>query len=307
MFENKEIINTSVPKGITHVSRNRSMTNEYIPYVYIVKNKTTKMKYIGVRYARGCNPNDLWVTYFTSSKLVKKLIENFGKEDFIVKVLHTFPNDPAAAVLREAEYFKYIKKRDDYLNMTYSSGCQDLRISSKGGKVGGNIVYHKKIGIFRSEEDRKKWASMGGEAGSKKQIEQKIGIHGQTPEERKMFAKMGNARVRELGKGRFCRKTQSELGKRGGPKNKGFRWYNDGERDYKYTKKQQDDKDFQTFVEENGFSVGRMNQNTKNRIWVNDGKSNFMIYQEDFNKDLHNTGRLGDRRKYNGHKNKENN
>lgn len=80
-----------------------------IPYVYIIKNKSTNLKYLGVRYANGCDPSDLWVTYFTSSKLVHKLIETFGKDDFYVKILHIFPNNPEKAILREAKYFPFIK------------------------------------------------------------------------------------------------------------------------------------------------------------------------------------------------------
>lgn len=237
---------------------------DYIPYVYFVKNKTTQTKYIGVRYAKGCNPDDFWVTYFTSSKLVKKLIEQFGKDDFYVRILHKFPSEPEKAILKEAEYFKYIKKRDDYLNMTYSSGIQDLRISSKGGKIGGAIVKARKIGIFRSEDDRKAWASLGGKAGAKVQIENKIGIHGHTPEQRIAVAKIGNAKAKELGKGFFSPKTQSELGKRGGPKNKGFKWYNDGHKSFKYTKKQQEKQSFETFLNDNPiYRRGRVNAKSK--------------------------------------------
>lgn len=54
-----------------------------IPYVYIIKNKTTGLKYVGVKYAKNADPEKFWVTYFTSSKHVKKLINMFGKEDFV--------------------------------------------------------------------------------------------------------------------------------------------------------------------------------------------------------------------------------
>ena len=37
----------------------------------------------GVRYARGCHPNDLWTVYFTSSKSVKKIREEYGEPDVI--------------------------------------------------------------------------------------------------------------------------------------------------------------------------------------------------------------------------------
>lgn len=226
---------------------------EYIPYVYIIKNKTTKMKYLGVRYAKGCNPVDLWTTYFTSSSLVKKLINQFGKDDFIVKVIHQYPNDPKAAILREAKYFECIKKRDDFLNITYSSGCQDLRVASKGGKVGGSIVYAKKIGIFRSDEDRKKWASDAGKIGGAKQRDLKLGIHGLSKEQRLKNCSKGGKN------GGFTNsELQRELGKRGGPKNKGFVWLTDGITSIKYSPKMQKIKSVERFLEENpSFHKGR--------------------------------------------------
>jgi hypothetical protein len=283
------------------------MKKDYIPYVYIIKNKTTGMKYIGVRYAKDCHPDDLWVTYFTSSKIVKTMIEEFGKEDFIIKILHRYPQQPEQAILREAKYFPLLKKRDDYLNMTYSSGLQDLRLCSKAGKIGGAIVKNRGIGIFRDYEERLLWASMGGKIGSKVCMDNKLGIHAQTPEERLVFAKRGNKRCKELGKGFFNPETQRELGRRGGPKNKGFRWYNDGNNDYKYTTKQQSEKDFETFIIESGFVAGRSKNNITNRIWVNDGITNFMIYKEDFKEEIYSLGRIEKRNENNGHKNKENN
>lgn len=204
------------------------------------------MKYIGVRYAKGCHPTDLWVTYFTSSSLVKKLIGQFGKDDFIVRVIHTYPNDPSAAILREARYFEFIKKRDDYLNITYSSGCQDLRISSKGGKVGGAVVYAKKVGIFRSDDDRRAWASAAGKVSGAKQRDLKLGIHGLSKEQRLINCSKGGKN------GGFTNpELQRELGKRGGPKNKGFVWLTNGTHSIKYSPKLQLEKSVEDFLKEN--------------------------------------------------------
>lgn len=43
----------------------------------------------GVRYARGCNPSDLWTTYFTSSSYVQKFREEHGEPD-VVEIRQTF-------------------------------------------------------------------------------------------------------------------------------------------------------------------------------------------------------------------------
>jgi len=61
----------------------------YTPYTYLIGWSKLNKWYYGVRYARkhaclyesGCHPDDFWVTYFTSSKEVKKLIQEFGNPD----------------------------------------------------------------------------------------------------------------------------------------------------------------------------------------------------------------------------------
>lgn len=221
-------------------------SNEYIPYVYIVVNKTTKLKYIGVRYARNCHPSNLWVTYFTSSKLVKHLIEIYGVEDFKRRILHTYPNDPTSAIKKEAEYFELIKKRDNFLNQTYSSGIIDLNVASKAGKIGGLIVYNRKIGIFRSEEDRRIWATNAGKVGGAVQRDKKLGIHGLSAEQRKI----NSSKAGKVG-GFTNPELQRELGRRGGPKNKGFKWLTNGSTNIKYTVKMQLVKSVDDFLKEN--------------------------------------------------------
>jgi hypothetical protein len=228
---------------------------EHIPYVYIIKNKTTGLKYIGMRYAKGCNPNDLLVTYFTSSKLVHKLLLLYGVNDFTKRILHQFPGDAKKAVDAEKSYFPLIRNRKDYLNICYSSGFLDEEIATKAGAVGGKIVFEKKIGIFRNYDERREWASMGGKIGGKIQYENKLGIHGLSKEEALKNASLGGKAA-----GMFQDKQfQSEMGKRGGVKNKGFRWYNDGVNSFKYTQKQQLLLAFDEFMSKNeNFKKGRL-------------------------------------------------
>lgn len=232
---------------------------KHIPYVYLIKNRTTGLKYLGVRYAKGCHPSDLWVTYFTSSSLVGRLIDQFGKEDWDVKIIHQYPNDPEAAVLREAAYFPLIKKRSNYLNLTYSSGCQDLRIASKGGKVGGALVFERKIGIFRDYEERRIWCSMGGKVGGKVQAEKGLGFHQykNNPELHRKWSSEGGKKGCLLN-GWKDSSQQRERGKRGGLKNKGFKWYNDGSKEFKYTLKMQTKIPFDEFILETQYKVGRL-------------------------------------------------
>jgi hypothetical protein len=129
--------------------------------------------------------------------------------------------------------------------------------SSEGGKIGGKKVYENKVGIFRSEEDRKLWASLGGKVGGKKQAELGLGFHTykNNPELHIQNSSKGGKTS-----GVFQNKNfQSEMGKRGGIKNKGFIWINDGIKNFKYTKKQQDILTIEQYLEENPkYKLGRL-------------------------------------------------
>lgn len=243
---------------------------EYIPYVYIVWSRTTKQYYIGVRYAKGCHPSDLWQKYFTSSSLIHRLIEQFGLNDFKIRIIHQYPGDPAAAIKKEASYFPLLKKRDDYLNITYSSGIQDLRIASKAGKIGGAIVKARGIGIFAADADtRKRRSSKAGKIGGTNQFKNKIGIHSLTREQRIInSSKAGKANSLKNNWGESSK--QALRGKVGGAKNKGFVWLTNGEIELKYTQSQQNAVPVDVFLKENpsfrrGHNHGRkLNENKNN-------------------------------------------
>ena len=89
---------------------------KHIPYVYFIKWTVTDQKYVGVRYAKDCHPDDLFESYFTSSKYVKKHIAIHGKPD-IIHVCKTFTD-----VVEAQEYeinlltLLGVEQRDDYLN-----------------------------------------------------------------------------------------------------------------------------------------------------------------------------------------------
>ena len=194
--------------------------SDYIPFVYWIQNKTTGMKYIGVKYAKGCSPEDLWTTYFTSSKSIHKLIQLYGKEDFKIKILHTFQT-AEEAILKEAKYVSLAIKKEDYINFCHL--VQDRCRQVKAGKLGGAT-----------------------------QVKNKQGIHKQTKEERLVILATARKIQHNLGKNPMThasKETQSERGKRGGVKNKGFKWYNNGSSDFKYTAREQNILDFDEFIQ----------------------------------------------------------
>ena len=75
--------------------------NIYQPFTYLIKFKPTGQVYYGVRYARKCNPSQLWTTYFTTSKIIKQLIKEYGISEFEFQIRRVF-NTKESAVLWES-------------------------------------------------------------------------------------------------------------------------------------------------------------------------------------------------------------
>lgn len=120
-----------------------------IPYTYLIKFIPTGQVYYGSRTANNCHPDDLWVLYFTSSKTIKNLIQEYGKEAFSYEVRKTFKTTRECLewehkVLRR---FK-VTKNDRWLNRSYGSS----NFSTQGRPL--SEQHKKKIAKF--QKGRKK-------------------------------------------------------------------------------------------------------------------------------------------------------
>lgn len=93
--------------------------------------------YYGVRYAAGCSPDELWITYFTSSKRVKELIERDGINAFMYEVRKIF-KDVNGARLWECKVLKRMNvvHNDKFLNQTDNISISPLFNKSMLGKFG---------------------------------------------------------------------------------------------------------------------------------------------------------------------------
>ena len=91
--------------------------NIYRPYTYLIGWSKHNQWYYGVRYAKNCNPKDLWVKYFTSSKKVKEFCNEYGDPD-IIQIRKTFTN-PEMAKLWEDKVLRRMKvqSNDKFLNV----------------------------------------------------------------------------------------------------------------------------------------------------------------------------------------------
>ena len=89
-----------------------------IPYTYLLTHTPTGRRYYGVRYGKNCDPSDLWVTYYSSSKEVNRLISESGKDAFTFQVRRIF-TCKRAAIRWEHRVLKWldVNHRDDWINI----------------------------------------------------------------------------------------------------------------------------------------------------------------------------------------------
>lgn len=138
------------------------------PYTYLLIHKPSNKKYYGVRFAKDCSPNDLWVKYFSSSKEVHRLIESDGLDSFIVEVRKTFlTNDDAIAWEEKVLRRMNVLEKNDWLNLNIAGAIKQTTEVIAKAKLNNNRVYKK--GFKHSEETRRKMSeSRKGKVGPNK-------------------------------------------------------------------------------------------------------------------------------------------
>ena len=88
------------------------------PYTYVIGWSHLGVRYYGVRFAQGCDPAELWQTYFTSSQHVTQFCELHGDPD-VLQIRKTFASTRSAQqwehrVLRRLR----VTQSDQWLNRT---------------------------------------------------------------------------------------------------------------------------------------------------------------------------------------------
>jgi hypothetical protein len=116
-------------------------------YTYLIGWSNFNKFYYGVRFSKNCRPEDLWTSYFTSSKHVKSFANQYGDPD-IIEIRKKF-NDANKARLWEEKVLIKMKvlENDLWINKTNNKSI-DPKCAAKGPK--------SQIGIKRSEETKKK-------------------------------------------------------------------------------------------------------------------------------------------------------
>ncbi len=125
------------------------------PYTYFLKHKVSGKKYYGSRTAKGCKPEELWSKYFSSSKIIKNIIQEEGKDIFQFEVRKVFSNKKLCRLF-EAKFLTKINaaKRDDWYNQTNGDGN-----FSRAGIIDSDITRKRKslakLGKQKSETHKR--------------------------------------------------------------------------------------------------------------------------------------------------------
>ena len=130
------------------------------PFTYLIGWSKLNKWYYGVKYAKGTHPNDLWNTYFTSSKYVTQFREDYGEPD-VIQIRKVFDNQEKARDW-ESVVLKRMKVRIDerFLNKTdnktYSDKPDDF----------GEITSQVQKDLFENDKEyRDKFKSLGANVG----------------------------------------------------------------------------------------------------------------------------------------------
>lgn len=127
-----------------------------IPFSYYLFHKPTQQHYYGIKFSKGCSPDVLWTKYFSSSRIVKQLIADYGADSFEYEVRRTF-EDAKSALLWEHKVLRRLKaaERDNWINR--HNGGTKFR-SPTHHKPETIEKFRKKLtGIKRSEESKERY------------------------------------------------------------------------------------------------------------------------------------------------------
>jgi len=124
-----------------------------IPFTYTVRFKPTGQYYYGYRGRKGCDPSDLWTTYFTSSKIVAELIRIHGPDSFEPRVRKIF-STAIDAQKWERKVLQKLDARNNKSLLNQSNGGRGFRLASHSEESRKKISTSR-TGITFSDEHKK--------------------------------------------------------------------------------------------------------------------------------------------------------
>jgi hypothetical protein len=100
-----------------------------IPYTYYLRWTDLDLHYYGCRYKKGCNPSDLFKSYFTSSKKVHALLSE-GKFPDIIKIRKTFET-ASQTIAYETRFLQKVKAAQKTKWVNCSNGAFQFHITEE--------------------------------------------------------------------------------------------------------------------------------------------------------------------------------
>ena len=121
------------------------------PFSYYLYHIPTQKHYYGIRYAKNCDPSELWTTYFSSSAVVKNMIREYGAESFLFQVRKTF-NTGKDAIIWEHKVLRRLDaaSRPEWINR--HNGGKKFKGPKHHSDVTKEILRKKITGIKRNEQ-----------------------------------------------------------------------------------------------------------------------------------------------------------
>lgn len=247
--------------------------------VYKTTNTINSKIYIGV-HKQEKTPL-LFDGYLGSNKLLKQAIKKYGKSNFRRDTIVVCNNSIDAYKLESIIVCKEFIKRPDVYNIEPGGmGNCNLGKYVTEAKIGIHaLTFNERSIISKNRIDNTpkdkllKISSDAGKIGGKRCYDTKSGMFSRTKEQLSIDANNSvtirrNAKIGFFTEDVEAHKQLSILGGRaGGVKNKGFRWYTDGNSDFKYTKLQQDLQPFEIFIENSiNYIKGRKSSTQNNKI-----------------------------------------
>lgn len=118
----------------------------YTPFTYLLRFKPTGQLYYGAKYAKGCHPDILWTTYFSSSDEIERLRNEYGDDSFECEVRKIFKTADEA-IRWENKFLKKVKARD---NPRFLNGSQGFPIKRREWTADDKVI--------QSSNTKSKWA-----------------------------------------------------------------------------------------------------------------------------------------------------
>ena len=101
------------------------------PYTYFIRWNTLGLNYYGRRTANRCHPEELFISYFTSSKVVADIIDEFGMPD-IIKI-HKIFSDIDSCKIQEERFLKKVNAAGKITWINQTNG--DINFDTTGKKL----------------------------------------------------------------------------------------------------------------------------------------------------------------------------